>query len=218
MRFILSSSILLLGGAAALPARGAERVVAAPAARLTEPARGPSETAIFAGGCFWGVQAVFAHVEGVTSTIAGYAGGSAATARYDVVASGATRHAEAVQVTFDPRRVNYADLLRVYFSVVADPTRLNAQGPDHGPQYRSALFPQNAAQAAVARAYIAQLGAARLWDRPIVTRLERLPAFYPAEAYHQQFLAKHPDHPYIVVNDQPKVAALRRLYPRLWRA
>jgi len=119
---------------------------------------------------------------------------------------------------FDPRRVSYADLLRVYFSVVADPTTLNAQGPDHGTQYRTAIFPQGKAQATVARAYLAQLGAARLWDRPIVTRLERMPAFYPAEGYHQQFLAKHPDHPYIVVNDQPKVTALRRLYPAMWRA
>lgn len=218
MRLILATPLLVLAGTSALPALGSERVVAAPAARVTEPARARSETAVFAGGCFWGVEAVFAHVKGVTATTAGYAGGTAATARYDAVSSGGTRHAEAVRVTFDPARVNYADLLRIYFSVVADPTTLNAQGPDHGPQYRTAIFPQTPAQERVAKAYLAQLGAARLWDAPIVTRLERMPAFYPAEAYHQGFMAKHPDHPYIVRNDQPKVAALRRLYPAMWRS
>lgn len=218
MKRVVAAALILLAGTAALPALGSERVVAAPAARLVEPSAARSETAVFAGGCFWGVEAVFAHVKGVTSTAAGYAGGTAATARYDAVSSGATRHAEAVRVTFDPRQVNYAALLRVYFSVVADPTRLNAQGPDHGTQYRSALFPQSPAQARVAKAYLAQLGEARLWDAPIVTRLERTSPFYPAENYHQRFMAKNPNHPYIVRNDQPKVAALRRLYPQLWRA
>ena len=218
MHRFLIPTLLLIGGGAALSPRAADAVVKAPAPHVTEPARGKMESAVFAGGCFWGVQGVFAHVKGVISTTAGYAGGSADSATYEAVSSGTTGHAEAVRIVFDPSQVNYADLLRVYFSVVADPTTLNAQGPDHGTQYRSAIFPQGPGQAAVARAYISQLGAARLWSRPIVTRLERMPTFYTAESYHQQFLAKHPDHPYIVINDQPKVAALRRLYPAMWRA
>lgn len=203
---------------ASLPTAGkAEPVVHAPAARLAEPVHGASETAIFAGGCFWGVEGVFAHVKGVTSATSGYAGGSAATAHYTIVSTGLTGHAEAVRVVFDPRVVNYADLLRIYFSVVADPTRLNAQGPDEGPQYRSALFPASPAQAQVARAYLQQLTAAHVYPQRIVTRIEQGGGFFPAEDYHQDFMAKNPDYPYIVANDRPKVTALHRLFPASWR-
>ncbi len=204
----------LVGGASAL---SAETAVRAPAALLTAPATATSETAMFAGGCFWGVQGVFAHVKGVTSAVSGFTGGAAGTAHYERVSEGDTGHAESVRVTFDPRVVSYADLLRIYFSVVADPTELNAQGPDEGTQYRSALFPTNPGQLRVARAYLAQLSAARLWPRPIVTRIEPARPFYPAEGYHQNYLTLHPDAGYIRANDLPKVAALKAMYPRLWR-
>jgi peptide-methionine (S)-S-oxide reductase len=161
---------------------------------------------------------VFAHVKGVVSTTAGYAGGAHATATYDQVSTGTTGHAESVRVVFDPAKVNYADLLRIYFSVVTDPTVLDAQGPDEGPQYRSALFPTSEGQRAVAQAYLAQLSAAHLWQRPIVTRIERAQGFFPAEAHHQDFMARNPDYPYIVINDRPKVQALKRLFPLSWRA
>jgi peptide-methionine (S)-S-oxide reductase len=196
----------------------AEPVVNAPVAALAEPVSGQRETAIFAGGCFWGVQGVFSHVKGVISATSGYAGGKAADAEYETVSGGNTGHAESVKVVFDPRQVNYADLLRIYFSVVADPTLLNRQGPDEGTQYRSALFPQSPAQAKVAQAYIAQLGAAHVYGRPIVTKLEKDQGFFPAEAYHQDFFAKNPTYPYIVINDRPKVEALKRLFPQSWKA
>lgn len=193
----------------------AKRVPAAVAREIPAASR---ETAIFAGGCFWGVEGVFRHVKGVVSATSGYVGGDAATARYEAVSTGTTGHAESVKVVFDPRQVNYADLLRVYFSVVADPTEVNRQGPDEGTQYRTALFPLSPAQTKVARAYIAQLGAARVYARPIATRLERPQGFFVAEAYHQNFLARNPRYPYIVINDQPKVEALRRLFPQSWRS
>lgn len=196
----------------------AESAVRAPAAKLTVPAAAQSETAIFAGGCFWGVQGVFAHVKGVKATTAGYIGGERATAKYELVSLGTTGHAEAVRVVFDPRQVSYADLLRVYFSVVNDPTQLNRQGPDAGTQYRSALFPQSPAQTKVARAYIAQLSAAHLYRRPIVTKIERGQGFFAAEEHHQNFMARNPTYPYIVINDRPKVAALKNLFPQYWRA
>jgi peptide-methionine (S)-S-oxide reductase len=212
----------VLAGAALFAARSpgfaADAMVKAPVATLTEPVSGRQETAVFAGGCFWGVQGVFAHVKGVKSATSGYAGGKAGTAEYESVSTGTTGHAESVKVVFDPAVVNYADLLRIYFSVVTDPTELNRQGPDEGPQYRSALFVQSAAQAQVARAYIAQLGAAHVYGQPIVTRIEPGASFFPAEAYHQDFLAHHPDYPYIVINDQPKVDALKRLFPQSWRS
>ena len=210
----LGLGIALVGGTSSL---SAETAVRAPAPLVTAPATATSETAVFAGGCFWGVQGVFQHVKGVTSAVSGFTGGAGSTARYERVSDGDTGHAEAVRVTFDPRQVSYADLLRVYFSVVADPTQLNAQGPDEGTQYRSALFPTGAAQLKVAQAYLGQLRSARLWPRPIVTRIERAQAFYPAEGYHQDYLTLHPDAAYIRVNDLPKVAALKQLYPRLWR-
>jgi peptide-methionine (S)-S-oxide reductase len=212
----------LVAGAALFVARtpgfAADAVVTAPAPAVVEPVVGHSETAVFAGGCFWGVQGVFAHVKGVIATTAGYTGGKAATAEYETVSTGTTGHAESVKVVFDPAKVNYADLLRIYFSVVTDPTEVDRQGPDEGPQYRSALFPQSAAQAKVARAYVAQLAAAHVYGRPIVTRLEPASGFYPAEDYHQNFMAHNPDYPYIVINDRPKVEALRRIFPQSYRA
>ena len=207
-------AVALVGGTSALSAEG---VVRAPAPLVTAPATAASETAVFAGGCFWGVQGVFQHVKGVTSAVSGYTGGTQGNAEYERVSDGDTGHAESVRVTFDPRVVSYAQLLQVYFSVVADPTQLNAQGPDTGPQYRSALFPANAGQLKVAQAYLGQLRKAGLWKRPIVTRIERAQAFYPAEAYHQDYLTLHPNAGYIVVNDLPKVAALKQLYPAIWR-
>jgi peptide-methionine (S)-S-oxide reductase len=210
----LGLAVALVGGTSAL---SAETVVAAPAPLVTAPASGTSETAIFAGGCFWGVQGVFQHVKGVRSAVSGYTGGAERTARYERVSEGDTGHAESVRVEFDPRVVSYADLLRIYFSVVADPTRLNAQGPDTGPQYRSALFPADDAQKKVAEAYLAQLRKVNLWNRPIVTRIEQAQPFYPAEGYHQDYLTRHPESPYIRVNDLPKVSALKRLYPLSWR-
>jgi len=195
----------------------AESGVHAPAAIVTAPSTAHSETAIFAGGCFWGVQGVFQHVKGVKSAVSGFTGGSGGTAHYERVSDGDTGHAESVRVVFDPTQVSYADLLRVYFSVITDPTQLNAQGPDTGTQYRSALFPTSEAQRKVAAAYIDQLRKAGLWKKPIVTRIERAQAFYPAEAYHQDYLTLHPDSGYIRYNDLPKVAALKQMYPQLWR-
>ena len=176
-----------------------------------------TETAVLAGGCFWGVQGVFQHVKGVTNAVSGYAGGDRKDASYDAVSTGATGHAEAVQVTFDPRRISYARILQIFFSVAHDPTQLNYQGPDHGTQYRSAIFPSNPQQQAVAQAYIAQLGKARAWPGPIVTKIEPGRAFYPAEDYHQDFLVRNPRYPYIVYNDLPKIEDLKRLFPAEYR-
>lgn len=196
----------------------AERTVLAPLPALSIAPTAKSEVAVFAGGCFWGVEGVFEHVRGVTSAVSGYTGGRTTRPDYDKVSSGATGHAEAVRVTFDPRVVRYSDLLRIYFSVVADPTMLNAQGPDHGTQYRTALFPTSNVQERQARAYIAQLKAQRIFDRPIVTRIESLHGFTPAEEYHQGYMAKNPTAPYILANDRPKVIALKRLFPKSYRS
>jgi peptide-methionine (S)-S-oxide reductase len=176
------------------------------------------KTAVFAGGCFWGVEGVFSHVPGVASAVTGYHGGTGAKATYEQVSSGATGHAEAVRVTYDPARVRYDQLLRIFFSVIADPTTLNRQGPDVGLQYRSALVPLSEEQRLVASAYLAQLSAARVWNAPIVTRIERQLRFYPAEAYHQDFIARNPRHPYILAWDAAKVEALRRLLPAHYKA
>ena len=192
----------------------AERAVVIPAASVDVPATPGLQTAVLAGGCFWGMEAVFEHVKGVKSVTAGYAGGDAATANYSDVSTERTGHAEAIRIAYDPRQVSYATLLRVYFSVAHDPTELNRQGPDTGPSYRSAIFPQSAAQAKAARAYIAQLGAAHRFSGPIVTKIES-GKFYPAEAYHQDFFDKNPNHPYIVRWDKPKVAAFRAAFPTL---
>jgi len=197
----------------------AEPAVEIPAPTQDEPATGAhSETAVFAGGCFWGVQGVFEHVRGVQQALSGYSGGSAATAQYETVSTGKTGHAESVRVTFDPAQVSYGHLLQVFFSVVQNPTELNYQGPDEGTQYRSALFPLDAAQRTVAQAYIAQLNRARVFPAPIVTDIENFKGFYPAEGYHQNFLTLHPDVPYIYFNDLPKIAALKRLFPSLYRS
>ena len=176
-----------------------------------------SETAIFAGGCFWGVQGVFQHVEGVTKAVSGYAGGEADTAHYEMVGSGETGHAESVQVTFDPHKVTYGQLLQIYFSVAHDPTQLNYQGPDMGTQYRSTVFPTSEAQAKIAKAYIDQLNAAKVFTDDIVTTLEPGKTFYPAEDYHQDYLTLHPNQPYIAINDLPKVRNLEQLYPERYR-
>jgi peptide-methionine (S)-S-oxide reductase len=209
----LAAALLLPQG----PARPAEGAVAIAAPVLDEPATGHEETAIFAGGCFWGVQGVFQHVRGVKNAVSGYAGGNAGTADYEMVGSGSTGHAESVQVTFDPAQVSYGKLLQVFFSVAHDPTQLNRQGPDSGTQYRSALFPVTPAQRKVAQAYIAQLDAAHSFGAPIVTRIEDGKSFYPAEPYHQNFMALHPNNSYIAVNDLPKVRNLKRMAPQLYR-
>ncbi|MBE0623126.1 MAG: peptide-methionine (S)-S-oxide reductase MsrA [Burkholderiales bacterium] len=175
-----------------------------------------AETAVFAGGCFWGVEAVFEHVKGVTKVVSGYAGGSANTASYEQVSSGSTGHAESVRITYDPSRISYGQLLKVFFSVAHDPTELNRQGPDTGTQYRSAVFYSNGEQKRVAEAYIAQLQAARTFARPVVTEVTPLKAFYEAEAYHQGYLARHLTQPYIVYNDLPKLASLKREFPALY--
>lgn len=201
---------LVAAGRSADPASiPAPRADVAPASGL--------QTAVLAGGCFWGMEGVFEHVRGVKGVTSGYAGGAAQDATYDAVSTERTGHAEAVRVVFDPREVSYGTLLRIYFSVAHDPTQLNRQGPDVGPSYRSAIFPIGAEQARVARAYIAQLGAAKVYPRAIVTRIES-GRFYPAEAYHQDFMRKNPGHPYIRVNDAPKVAALKASFPTLWRS
>ena len=192
----------------------AERAVVIPAAKIDPTPRTGLQTAVLAGGCFWGMEAVFERVKGVRSVEAGYAGGTASTADYSTVSTETTRHAEAVKIVYDPRQVSYATLLRVYFSIAHDPTELNRQGPDTGFSYRSAIFPQSPQQATAAKAYIAQLTAAHSFTAPIVTRLEQ-GGFYPAEAYHQQFYDRNPHHPYIVTIDKPKVAAFKAAFPTL---
>lgn len=190
---------------------------ALPAPEADEAAEGPSEAVVLAGGCFWGVQGVFQHVDGVISAVSGYAGGEQRSAHYEMVGTGSTGHAESVQVTFDPRKISYGRILQIYFSVAHDPTQLNRQGPDRGAQYRSAIFPATPEQGRIAGAYIAQLNRAHVFDNAIVTKIEPSKFFYPAERYHQNFLTNNPDYPYIVINDLPKIEALRRLYPDLYR-
>lgn len=175
-----------------------------------------TETAVFAGGCFWGVDAVFKHVKGVSKVVSGYAGGSAETASYEKVSSGNTEHAESVRISYDPARVSYGQLLKVFFSVAHDPTELNRQGPDTGTQYRSAVFYANAEQKRVTEAYIVQLQAARAFSRPIVTQVTQLQAFYEAEAYHQDYLARNPNQPYIIIYDLPKIESLKQQFPALY--
>ena len=204
--------------AAPLAARAETAVkIDPPTAEIASQASG-LETAVLAGGCFWGVQAVFQHTLGVANAVSGYAGGDAKSAQYEMVGSGRTGHAEAVKVTFDPKQISYGQILQIFFSVAHDPTQLNRQGPDSGPHYRSEIFPQSEAQAKTAKAYIAQLDAAKAFRKPIVTKAGSLQAaFYPAEAYHQDYATRHPMQPYIVINDAPKVANLKAMYPALWR-
>jgi peptide-methionine (S)-S-oxide reductase len=188
-----------------------------PPAAVDETNAAPLEVAVLAGGCFWGVQGVFQHVKGVENAVSGYAGGAAEAAKYDTVSTGRTGHAESVRVTFDPRKISYGRILQIYFSVAHDPTELNRQGPDSGTQYRSAIFPTNPEQARIAKAYIAQLNQTRVFDAAIVTRIEPDKNFFPAEAHHQDFLARNPTYPYILINDLPKVESLKRLYPEVYR-
>ena len=215
-RVLLAIAALAISGCAAL---GQEQGRVVPAPVVDVPAGGrTSDVAVIAGGCFWGVQGVYQHLTGVTNAVSGYAGDGRGTAQYELVATGQTRHAEAVEITFDPRVVSYGQLLQVFFSVAHDPTELNRQGPDVGPQYRSAIFPMNADQERVAKAFIEQLGRARIFGRPIATTIESGHAFHRAEEYHQDFLERNPSHPYIVVHDLPKLRELKRLFPDRYRA
>jgi len=212
MALSLSASMLALSCA-----RADEPARALPAPLLDAPRSGSgTEVAVLSGGCFWGVQGVFEHVRGVRKVLAGYSGGARNTASYEDVSSGGTGHAESVQITFDPREVTYGELLRVFFSVAHDPTELNRQGPDSGTNYRSEIFYADPEQEKIARAYIAQLGNAHVFSSPIVTRVDRLSGFYPAEAYHQDYLIHNPDSMYIVVNDLPKIGNLKRIYPQIY--
>jgi peptide-methionine (S)-S-oxide reductase len=213
---LLALAIAALSG----PRSSAEEARVIPAPALDEPAGSTAgtEVAVLAGGCFWGVQGVFQHVNGVIEAVSGYAGGAHDTAQYQLVSAGSTGHAESVRIAFDPQRVSYGHILQIFFSVAHDPTELNRQGPDTGTQYRSAIFPTDAQQAKVAKVYIAQLEAAHVFPAPIVTRIEPGHAFYPAESYHQNYLTLHPNQPYIAINDLPKIESLKRLFPELYRA
>ncbi|PEQ12306.1 peptide-methionine (S)-S-oxide reductase [Novosphingobium sp. PC22D] len=212
---------ILLAGAALLSACqapvAAESIVRAPIAEVKASETG-KQTAIFAGGCFWGIEGVFSHVKGVSSAVSGYHGDTSRVADYQSVSSGKTRHAEAVRVRYDPSVIRYDQLLRIFFSVGADPTQLDRQGPDHGSQYRSALVPTTAEQAKVAKAYLDQIGKSGLWKAPIVTRIESYRGFFPAETYHQDFMLNNPRNAYIERWDAPKVAGLKALYPVVYKA
>jgi peptide-methionine (S)-S-oxide reductase len=212
---LLVTALLTAAGAIAGSAAEVAHVIPTPAAdeRAASGVQATSETAVLAGGCFWGVQGVFEHVSGVNSAVSGYAGGEKRTAHYEMVGSGGTGHAESVRITFDPRKISYGRILQIYFSVAHDPTQLNRQGPDVGTQYRSAIFPLTAEQARVAKAYIAQLNQARVYDAAIVTKIEPNRDFYAAEDYHQDYMTLHPTQPYIVYNDLPKIEDLKRLFP-----
>jgi peptide-methionine (S)-S-oxide reductase len=198
-------------------AEAAHQAIPAPALDAPRTGAAGLQTAVLAGGCFWGLQGMFEHVQGVTKVVAGYSGGTRETAHYEMVGTERTGHAESVEITFDPRKISYGQLLRLYFSVAHDPTQLDRQGPDTGPSYRSEIFFDSPVQERIARAYVAQLDKAKVFGKPIVTKIEPLKEFYPAEDYHQDFLVRNPNYPYIVVNDLPKVAALKRVYPELYR-
>jgi peptide-methionine (S)-S-oxide reductase len=215
---VVVAAIVSLAAIAVRSAQG-EKARIIPPPSVDEPAgQTKSEVAVFAGGCFWGVQGVFQHVKGVSRAVSGYAGGQKNTAHYEVVSQGTTLHAESVEVVFDPRQISYGRLLQVFFSVAHDPTQLNRQGPDWGTQYRSTIFPTSPEQERVARAYIAQLSDARAFESKIVTTIEMGRDFYEAEDYHQDFLTRNPTHRYIVVNDLPKIEELKRVFPGLYRA
>lgn len=214
----LAAAIAAVGLPALLSwSRAAEAASNVPPAKLVEGSGKPREVAVLAGGCFWGVEAVFEHVKGVSDVTSGFAGGNVKSANYSSVSGGKTGNAEAVRIVYDPRVVGYSDLLRIFFAVAHDPTQVNRQGPDVGPQYRSAIFPQSPAQARVANAYIAQLGKSHVFARPIATKIEQ-GRFVEAEAYHQDFMARNPQHPYIVIHDRPKLADLRRQFPASWKS
>ncbi len=211
--------VLAISLAACQPSMAAgEEAVRAPVAERQSAEEGGLKVAIFAGGCFWGIEGVFSHVRGVKSAVSGYHGGRSATAKYSTIITGYTKHAESVRVVYDPKIVRYDELLRILFSVGADPTLKDRQGPDVGAHYRSAIVPMNAEQKAVAAAYLKQMGASGIWDAPIVTRIEPFKAFYEAEEYHQDYMARNPNQRYIVRWDKPKVKALQRLYPTHYRS
>ncbi len=199
------------------PRKEPPRILPPPAVDA-EPGQAATEVAVLAGGCFWGVQGIYQHTKGVVSAVSGYAGGEQRTADYDLVGTGRTGHAESVQVTFDPRQISYGRLLQIFFSVAHDPTQLNHQGPDEGPQYRSAIFPMNTTQASIARAYIDQLGQVRAFAADIVTTIEPERAFYPAENYHQDYVTRHPRQPYVMINDLPKIEHFKQGFPGLYRS
>ncbi|MHB1056503.1 MAG: peptide-methionine (S)-S-oxide reductase MsrA [Rhodanobacter sp.] len=211
------AALLMLGASACQPVSAASGALPPPVLDAPKATARGEQVAVLAGGCFWGIEAVFERVKGVRRVTAGYSGGSADTAHYDEVGEGDTGHAESVKIEFDPAQVSYGQLLQVFFSVALDPTELNRQGPDSGTQYRSVIFYGDAGQQKIASAYIAQLDGAHAFPAPIVTRVETLRAFYPAEAYHQQFYDRHPGNPYIVFNDAPKVRQLQALFPALYR-
>lgn len=202
---------------ACAPAGAAEDAVVIPSPKVGEAAAPGSEKAVFAGGCFWGVQGVFQHVKGVKSAVSGYSGGDKATADYETVSTGSTGHAESVEVTFDPKQVTYGQLLQIFFSVAHNPTQLNFQGPDRGTQYRSALFVESPEQRKVAETYISQLNQAKVFPHLIVTKVTEFQGFYPAERYHQDFLTLNPTYPYIVYNDLPKIENLKQIFPGVYR-
>ncbi len=208
--------ILLVGTVACTAGNAATVAVPGPAVDASKTPNSSQQTAVVAGGCFWGIQAVFQHVKGVISATSGYSGGEAKTAEYEVVSTGETGHAESVKITYDPSQITYGELLRVFFSVAHDPTQLNRQGPDEGTQYRSVIFYGNDEQKKIAEAYIAQLNQSKVFPGAIVTQVVPLKAFYPAEAYHQDYATRHPDQPYIVYNDAPKVVHLRQQFPDLY--
>ncbi|HUO00447.1 MAG TPA: peptide-methionine (S)-S-oxide reductase MsrA [Bradyrhizobium sp.] len=210
--YAVAIGTLALAAFASTPSRAAEDAVIIPPPAMDAPPSDGVQTVVLSGGCFWGVQGVFEHTAGVVSAVSGYAGGSKATANYETVSTGTTGHAESVQVKYDPKKISYGKLLQIFFSVVHNPTELNRQGPDTGTQYRSAIFTTSNEQKKVADAYIAQLDAAKVYKRPIVTKVGPLEGFYPAEAYHQDYLTLHPYQPYIAYNDIPKVENLKKLF------
>lgn len=208
----VAAAALLVASFVAVPLRAAEDAIVIPApATEVESSTGP-QTAVIAGGCFWGVQGVFQHTAGVINAVSGYSGGDKSTANYNAVTSGDTGHAEAVEIKYDPKQISYGKILQIFFSVAHDPTQLNRQGPDSGTQYRSEIFTTSPEQKAIAENYIGQLNAAKVYKKPIVTKVSALKAFYPAEAYHQDYLTLHPNQPYIAINDIPKVENLKKLF------
>jgi peptide-methionine (S)-S-oxide reductase len=219
-RFLTSLGLpaIVLAGLAAWPAAADTAQVVPPPQADVPATEGPAlQTAVLSGGCFWGVQGVFEHVKGVDRVLSGYAGGTAETANYETVSSGRTGHAESVEIQFDPKTISYGQLLQIFFSVALDPTEVDRQGPDSGTQYRSEIFVRDEAQQKVAQGYIAQLDKAGVYHRPIATRVDKLDGFYPAEGYHQDYLLRHPESMYIMINDLPKVANLKRLFPTVYQ-
>ena len=217
-RALVAIAIAILAVSCRANAEAVDRQIPSPLLDTPAGEAKGQQVAVLAGGCFWGLQGMFEHVRGVTKVVAGYSGGEKATAHYEMVGTETTGHAESVEITFDPKQVSYGQLLRLFFSVAHDPTQLDRQGPDRGPSYRSEIFFASPAQERIARAYVRQLTEAKVFASPIVTKIEPLKAFYPAEDYHQDYLIHHPNQPYIVFNDLPKIEALKRVYPQIYRA